>query len=94
MSATDALRRHAAVTLVIKLSCFCGITLIAVSTVRAQIDPDPRQLLHLGVNQSLHDDGPQAHYLFYYWNMPASHSPTFASDRAFEDLRGARVPIR
>jgi hypothetical protein len=36
----------------------------------AQIDPEARQLLHIGVNQSLHDDGPQAHYIFYYWNMP------------------------
>jgi len=52
------------------LALFCGIAFMTVWTARAQIDPEPRQLLHLGVNQSLHDDGPQAHYLFYYWNMP------------------------
>ena len=39
-------------------------------TAHAQIDPEPRQLLHLGVNQTLHDDGPSAHYLFLYWNTP------------------------
>src|SRR5262245_14387831 len=48
----------------------CSVALISVETARAQLDPEPRKLLHLGVNQSLHDDGPQAHYLFYYWNMP------------------------
>jgi len=42
----------------------------AVSTVNAQIDPEPRQLLHLGFTQSLKNDGPPARYLFYYWNMP------------------------
>ena len=49
---------------------FCIVSSIAVWTTHAQIDPEPRQLLHLGVNQSLHNDGPQAHYLFYYWNKP------------------------
>jgi hypothetical protein len=52
------------------LNLFCGIALSVASTSYAQLDPEPRQLLHLGVNQSLHNDGPQAHYLFYYWNMP------------------------
>lgn len=37
---------------------------------QAQIDPEPRQLLHLGFNQSLVNDGPGAAYAFYYWNMP------------------------
>ena len=52
------------------LNLFCGTALLVTSTSHAQLDPEPRQLLHLGVNQSLHNDGPQAHYLFYYWNMP------------------------
>lgn len=52
------------------LNILCGIILIAASTTHAQLDPEPRKLLHLGVNQSLHNDGPQGHYLFYYWNMP------------------------
>src|SRR6266436_1765152 len=52
------------------LNFFCGISLISVSTAHAQLDPEPRELLHLGFNQSLHNDGPQAAYLFYYWNMP------------------------
>ncbi|MDD5141603.1 MAG: hypothetical protein PHY43_15240 [Verrucomicrobiales bacterium] len=37
---------------------------------QAQIDPAPRQLLHLGVNASLTDPGPMGAYAFYYWNMP------------------------
>jgi hypothetical protein len=49
---------------------FCATALLVGSTSHAQLDPQPRQLLHLGVNQSLHNDGPQAHYLFYYWNTP------------------------
>jgi hypothetical protein len=49
---------------------FCAISFSATWTTQAQLDPEPRQLLHLGVNQSLHNDGPQAHYLFYYWNTP------------------------
>jgi hypothetical protein len=65
-----ALRWKAAAGFVRTFGSFCGITLTAVWTGQAQLDPEPRQLLHLGVNQSLHDDGPQAHYLFYYWNMP------------------------
>jgi hypothetical protein len=48
----------------------CGITWIAVLTAHAQIDPEPRQLLQLGVNQSLHNDGPIGAYAFYYWNQP------------------------
>ena len=104
MSTTDALRRHAAVTFVIKLSYFYGITSIAVGTVRAQIDPEPRQLLHLGVNQSLHDDGPQAHYLFYYWNMPGFPftnqtlrlvvAPTYLdSELSFKSLLGENIDL-
>ena len=53
-----------------KLCLICCAAFVAVSTSHAQIDPEPRQLLHLGFNQPLHDDGPQARYLFYYWNMP------------------------
>src|SRR5262245_3112122 len=49
---------------------FCAIYFSATWSTQAQLDPEPRQLLHLGVNQSLHNDGPQAHYLFYYWNVP------------------------
>jgi hypothetical protein len=43
---------------------------LAALSAHAQIDPEPRQLLHLGFTQSLHDDGPPARYLFYYWNRP------------------------
>ncbi|HXI73215.1 MAG TPA: hypothetical protein VNN22_22990 [Verrucomicrobiae bacterium] len=39
-------------------------------TASAQIDPAPRQLLHLGANASLTDSGPMGAYAFYYWNMP------------------------
>jgi len=66
---STALPRDAAARFVRTFGYFSGITLTAVWTTHAQLDPEPRQLLHLGVNQSLHEDGPQAHYLFYYWNM-------------------------
>jgi len=36
---------------------------------RAQIDPDPRQILHLGVNESIRGQEPMGAYAFYYWNM-------------------------
>ena len=39
-------------------------------TAQAQIDPAPRQLLHLGANTSLTDSGPLGACAFYYWNMP------------------------
>src|SRR5262249_22128921 len=55
---------------IIRLVLFCAVSFAIASTVHAQIDPDPRRLLHIGVNQSLHNDGPQAHYLFLYWNTP------------------------
>jgi len=32
--------------------------------------PEPRQLLHIGVNQSLHDDGPQSTTSFYIGTRP------------------------
>lgn len=43
---------------------------VAVPTAHAQIDPEPRQILHAGLNVSLKNDGPPGAYLFYYWNMP------------------------
>ena len=45
-------------------------TLATTSTGYAQIDPEARNLLQLGFNQSLHNDGPLAAYAFYYWNQP------------------------
>lgn len=51
-------------------SALCAIFTGMALTANAQIDPAPRQLLHLGVNQSLNDDGPMGAYAFYYWNMP------------------------
>ncbi|HXI71364.1 MAG TPA: hypothetical protein VNN22_13490 [Verrucomicrobiae bacterium] len=43
--------------------------LLAALPASAQIDPAPRQLLHLGANTSLTDSGPLGAYAFYYWNM-------------------------
>jgi len=48
----------------------CALISIAVWKSHAQIDPEARQILHLGFTQPLHDDGPEARYLFYYWNTP------------------------
>ena len=42
----------------------------AVVGTNAQIDPEPRKLLHLGFSQSLRDDGPSPAYAFFYWNQP------------------------
>ena len=49
-----------------------GFALLALapSTVQAQLDPAPRQILHIGANSSLTDPGPLGAYAFYYWNMP------------------------
>jgi hypothetical protein len=48
-----------------------GLALLTLTSVaQAQIDPAPRQILHVGANSSLHDQGPLGAYLFYYWNMP------------------------
>jgi hypothetical protein len=38
--------------------------------VRAQVDPEKRQLIHLGYNQPLEGKGPLAIYGFYYRNQP------------------------
>ncbi len=52
-------------------SALLGIVFVLFSrpAARAQFDPTPRQILHLGVETSLYDDGPYGAYLFYYWNM-------------------------
>jgi len=44
--------------------------LAAPTTGYGQLDPEARDLLQFGFNQSLHDDGPTAAYAFYYWNRP------------------------
>ncbi|HMP84722.1 MAG TPA: hypothetical protein PKA41_18675, partial [Verrucomicrobiota bacterium] len=53
-----------------KATLLSAVCALLVSTANAQIDPAPRKLLHLGVNQSLYTDGPMGAYAFYYWNMP------------------------
>src|SRR6266446_8299329 len=49
--------------------CLWAISMSAVWTSHAQLDPEPRQLLHVGVSQSLHNDGPQARYLKIFINV-------------------------
>ena len=84
--------------------CLWAISLSAVWTSHAQLDPEPRQLLHVGVSQSLHNDGPQAHYLFYYWNTPNFPStnqilrlvaaPTYVdAELGFKDLLGKNTDL-
>ena len=46
----------------------CGVALLPAA--RAQVDPEKRQLFHLGYNQSLQGVGPVAAYAFYYLNLP------------------------
>jgi hypothetical protein len=98
------LRRNGAARFVQTCGFFCGLTFAAAWPTHAQLDPEPRQILHLGVNQSLHDDGPQAHYLFYYWNMPDVPStnrvlrvimaPTYLNgELGFKGLLGANTDL-
>ena len=55
----------------VRLVCALWFGILATSsTGYGQLDPEPRNLLQLGFNQSLHNDGPTAAYAFYYWNMP------------------------
>jgi len=44
--------------------------LLAGYTAQAQIDPAPRQILHVGAESSLKGQEPMGAYLFYYWNIP------------------------
>ena len=87
-----------------RFGCLWAISLSAVWTGHAQLDPEPRQLLHVGVSQSLHNDGPQAHYLFYYWNTPNFPStnqilrlvaaPTYVdAELGFKDLLGKNTDL-
>ncbi len=48
----------------------CAVVAAGAATAHAQIDPDARQLLHLGVDAPLNGNGPKGAYAFYYWNMP------------------------
>lgn len=48
-----------------------ALGLILGNTALAQIDPYPRSLLQLGYDQSLSGQGPQALYVYYYYNNPA-----------------------
>ena len=76
----------------------------AILTAQAQIDPEPRQILHLGLNQSLHEDGPPGAYAFYYWNMvntPATNqflrlaiAPTYVdAELGFKGLLGQNTDL-
>src|SRR5262249_31555239 len=70
LKASAPFARHHACLLVGLVRILAVVALTAATTTQAQIDPEARQILHLGFTQSLRDDGPDARYLFYYWNMP------------------------
>src|SRR6185436_6359391 len=72
--------------LTFRTKLFCVCTAMIVSTAQAQIDPEPRNFIHMGFNQSLHDDGPQAIYAFYYLNMPQFQSTNMALRLAIAPL--------
>jgi hypothetical protein len=70
----------------------------------AQIDPEPRKLLHVGFNQPLKKDGPNEAYAFFYWNIPEFpeanqtlrmvFAPTFVtSELGFRGLLGAQTDL-
>jgi hypothetical protein len=52
------------------LRTICVFITIVATTAYSQIDPDARQLLHLGYSAPLNGNGPKEAYAFYYWNMP------------------------
>ena len=54
----------------VRLLAGLAASTLVTCTVQAQLDPAPRQILHLGANTSLTDSGPLGAYAFYYWNMP------------------------
>ena len=45
-------------------------SVLAPALCRAQVDPEKRQLFHLGYNQSFQGLGPIAAYAYYYLNLP------------------------
>jgi hypothetical protein len=55
-----------------KLGLIYGATILSFATasLMAQIDPEKRQLLHLGYNASFEGHAPIAAYAFYYLNRP------------------------
>lgn len=57
-------QRVALLTTVTSAAVFIGLP------AQAQIDPAPRQILHVGVDGSLRGQEPYGAYLFYYWNQP------------------------
>jgi hypothetical protein len=86
------------------LLLLCAVTALPASTALAQIDPDPRQILHAGVNAPLKGSGPLGAYLFYYWNMPNVPStnevlrlaiaPTYLdSELGFQGLLGEHTDL-
>src|SRR5262245_38072322 len=81
-----------------------AVLILGAVPVRAQLDPVPRQLLHLGAELSLHDDEPYGAYFFYYWNMvhtPATNqflrlaiAPVYVdSELAFKGLLGENTDL-
>jgi hypothetical protein len=68
---------------------FCGTALSGFHESRPT-GPE-RASFALGVNQSLHNDGPQAHYLFYYWNKPDFPRRTKCCARRRANISGWRV---
>ena len=73
-------------------------------TAQAQFDSTPRQILHVGFEESLRDDGPYGAYFLYYWNManvPATNqflrlaiTPGYInSELAFKGLLGENTDL-
>ena len=44
--------------------------LLLAGRAQAQLDPINRSMIHVGYDQSFNGQGPQAAYLFYYYNDP------------------------
>jgi len=97
------LRRFGSRPCALLLAGFASLLLVALPA-RAQIDPEARQLLHLGVDASLTDPGPAGAYAFYYWNIPhvwetnqflrLAIAPTYLdTELGFKDLLGKNTDL-
>jgi hypothetical protein len=62
------------------------LTLIAVSSAQAQIDPVTRRLIEVGYNQPIQGHEPLAGYAFFYYNQPGFYDTNLT-------LRAAIAPV-
>jgi hypothetical protein len=104
MKTPDSNPRQSYASRTAQLAAGMALLLLVTVPAHAQIDPAPREILHLGANASLTDSGPFGAYAFYYWNMPNvpttnevlrfAIAPTYVdSDLGFQGLLGPQTDL-